>query len=1709
MSFTGKKVLNKLIAVIAIIAMTMSDFLLVGSNLVSYAVDVAKTNDSNVEFSSYFVSSAGEKLSKVEADINSTDLKMYVEVSVKNEGYFDGQISLGDTNFKIKDTTSSENVSKVESNTVYLNRINAGETEVIELGIEEAIPDVLPENLLNITSKVNLTGKYTNSKKTKDISGTSSVEVDWKSSSDSVAKSSLELLTNKVYDVNGESKRLVQFLLTSKIADNNYPVRTTKINLNVPEGAEEVKVEARDTSATSSNLTFNEKNYEYNKESGILTINVENKADENGNIRFNKNAVDEFIVTYVYGVDNASVTEEASNNNVASDNVAANNASAENVIANTENVANIAENTSNAENAIANTTRATSSDEVKDLNGEKVTATTTIVTYDSQEKTAGNELTLQEEKDGIITYSIEEKEDSIYKGKIYTGEDRTFVSTTKININQANIAEKVKVCQMQSDYIGDDSYTASIYFTQTKVSRAEFEKLFGVDGYIKFLDKDANEITTITSASNADENGYVVINYAENVKQVMIETSKPIAEGTLNIENTKTIKESLYDRSKILSFTQIKETLEGQYDDAEKIQAESKIILKDTSSKVALNVSNTSLSTTETTNTSIKVILETDDESKDLYKNPTIKVTLPSEVQKLDIKYQLVHGNGLTIESEKITRENGAPVITFVLSGEQTKYVTDVTEGATLVIDATMELDKLAASSAKAITVNYTNENATSYFDSGVEKVDVDVIQKNALITTNNIQEYGVETAGEEETKSVELEIEKEAKQAIISMDIINNEQNEITDVKVLGKFPTNNSTNNLGITLETEVNVTTGQNATIYYSPEENPSSDLNSAENKWTKAIDKSQVKSYLIVIDKLAVAEKATVAYKINIPANLTYNLNAQAGYKVSYKNETTNLENTVNATTLNLNTGSSAVIEQEIKATVGGEEIKDGDTIKAGEIITYSITIKNNGNEDATGLNVVGTIPEGTNYIKYNQDIGEPTMGEKIPDMFVEDTNIKELTSNNLTIKAKSEKTIEYMVKVNTDKNMETSCEVTATYKDKTVTSKMTHKLETSDIEVIMCKGDSLYNTELKAGYSYRYELEVKNTSNKDKKNIEVTINLNDLLEFQKAYYMNGGKYNSSSEATFTIDEIKAGESINILVQTKVNQPKDNLKVAEISAIAKEGNNTYRANKITEEVNAIKLETSFTSTSSSTAEGYLHVGDEVKYTINIKNVGENDANSLEIRDQLSSYLKLKSITLNGKECEYNEKDVFEEGANYSIITIGAPLKAGESATIVITANVKEAKYIEEVLKVSNKFIIYNEVTLFESEEITYYIEKVGSDDEDNTQNNNNGNGDQNNNQDDPNNNQNNNQNGSDNNQNGGQNNGENGQGNNGTSQTPKYTITGSAWLDANENGSRDSGEKYLEGINVSLVDIQNKKFVTDSSGNQITAKTNSEGLYTLSSIPEGKYIVVFEYDTDKYMLTTYKQTGVADNKNSDAIQNTISLNGKTQQMATTDTIELTNSIANIDIGLVDAKVFDFELSKYVSKIVVTNNSGTSTYEYNDSTLSKVEIASKNLSGSQVVVEYTIRVKNNGEIAGYVKNIVDYKSSEFSFSSTLNSDWYQQGEYLYNASLADTKIEAGETKELKLVLTKTMTESNTGLINNTAEIAAAYNARGTQDIDSTPANRVNGEDDMGAADVIISVKTGAAISYILLTLSIIVVIAAGGYIISKKVLSKEIKF
>ena len=110
------KLLNKICAILILTSLLVSDFLFVGTKLISYAIDNGKTNIFNVEFIAYFLDENGEKHKKVQKKIDEDNIYLYVDVEVKSEGYFNGNIEFENCNFELKGEIESKDVSKVSSN---------------------------------------------------------------------------------------------------------------------------------------------------------------------------------------------------------------------------------------------------------------------------------------------------------------------------------------------------------------------------------------------------------------------------------------------------------------------------------------------------------------------------------------------------------------------------------------------------------------------------------------------------------------------------------------------------------------------------------------------------------------------------------------------------------------------------------------------------------------------------------------------------------------------------------------------------------------------------------------------------------------------------------------------------------------------------------------------------------------------------------------------------------------------------------------------------------------------------------------------------------------------------------------------------------------------------------------------------------------------------------------------------------------------------------------------------------------------------------------------------------------------------------------------------------------------------------------------------------------------------------------------------------
>ena len=204
------------------------------------------------------------------------------------------------------------------------------------------------------------------------------------------------------------------------------------------------------------------------------------------------------------------------------------------------------------------------------------------------------------------------------------------------------------------------------------------------------------------------------------------------------------------------------------------------------------------------------------------------------------------------------------------------------------------------------------------------------------------------------------------------------------------------------------------------------------------------------------------------------------------------------------------------------------------------------------------------------------------------------------------------------------------------------------------------------------------------------------------------------------------------------------------------------------------------------------------------------------------------------------------------------------------------------------------------------------------------------------------------------------------------------------------------------------------------------------------------------------------------------------------------------------------FDLALRKWVTQAIVIENgqetiTNTGHGPYDDpEQVVKVELHRKKLNEVTVKFRYSIRVINEGDIAGYAKEVTDYIPAGLKFVAEDNPGWTDEGNNVISTRmLENTLLQPGEYADVEVVLTWVNSQDNMGVMTNIAEISEDENEYGVPDRDSTPDNQKEGEDDIDDAPVMLSVSTGQIRIYFTLGFIILVTIAVGVILIKKYVL------
>ena len=213
---------------------------------------------------------------------------------------------------------------------------------------------------------------------------------------------------------------------------------------------------------------------------------------------------------------------------------------------------------------------------------------------------------------------------------------------------------------------------------------------------------------------------------------------------------------------------------------------------------------------------------------------------------------------------------------------------------------------------------------------------------------------------------------------------------------------------------------------------------------------------------------------------------------------------------------------------------------------------------------------------------------------------------------------------------------------------------------------------------------------------------------------------------------------------------------------------------------------------------------------------------------------------------------------------------------------------------------------------------------------------------------------------------------------------------------------------------------------------------------------------------------------------------------------------------DIEKVKVQYFDLSLRKWVTQAIVTENGEDRiietghTAEDDPEDVVKVDLKKSKINQVTVKFRYKIRVKNEGNIAGYAKEVKDYIPQGLKFVAEDNPLWTKIDEStIVTDQTKDILLQSGDTTEVEVILTWINDSENFGVMDNWAEISKDYNDFDSPDIDSTPDNNKHGEDDIDDAPVLLSVQTGQIIVYTTITMAVLAILTSGVVLIKKFVL------
>ncbi|MCL4206106.1 MAG: DUF11 domain-containing protein [Pirellulaceae bacterium] len=338
----------------------------------------------------------------------------------------------------------------------------------------------------------------------------------------------------------------------------------------------------------------------------------------------------------------------------------------------------------------------------------------------------------------------------------------------------------------------------------------------------------------------------------------------------------------------------------------------------------------------------------------------------------------------------------------------------------------------------------------------------------------------------------------------------------------------------------------------------------------------------------------------------------------------------------------------------------------DPVVAGENLTYTLLVTNNGPSSATGVSVVDTLPANVTFVSATSTQGTASHAAGTVTVNV----------GNLALNQTETITIVVTVPPSARGSLSNTATVSGN-EEETNNSNNTSSVSTviqPEIDLVIFKADS--PDPVIAGQTLTYTLSVVNNGPSDATGVTVTDQLPSGVTFVSTTASQGTSANSNGTITANLGNLASGASATVTIVVTVN-PSTRGTITNTANVTGTETETQPQNNSDSEPTVVQAQIDLAITKTDSPDP-VTAGSQLTYTLTVTNNGPSSATAVSVQDVLPSQLQFVSATASQGTVTHSQGTVTATLGDLAVgasrtITIVTQVDAGFSGTLTNQATV----------------------------------------------------------------------------------------------------------------------------------------------------------------------------------------------------------------------------------------------------------------------------------------------------------------------------------------------------------------------------------------------------------------------------------------------------